>query len=1032
MDFNTLVGVLANTLKPELREESEVKLNEAHKIIEFSPRLLRIVMSDQVPMPVRQAGVIYLKNTINQNWEIKSADASGTIPFSIHESDKQFIRDNIIDAVIQAPDPVRVQLTVCISQMVKHDFPGKWPGIAVQVANILAADKMEAWLGATLSLYQLIKFYEYKKQEERTSLNEAMRVILPLIYNRALQLSSDVTEPSILIQKQILKCFYALVQNYLPLDLISKEIFAQWMSLVREIVIREVPEQTNQVDEDERPNLPWWKCKKWAMHILARVFERYGSPGKVLPDYEEFSTWYIKSFSGGIIEVLVKMLDQYRQKVYIAPRVIQQTLNYLNEGVSHSLTWKLMKPHLIGIISEIVFPLMCHNEEDQELWESDPVEYIRLKYDVFEEFFSPVMAAQALMHSACSTRKEVLQKTMEFVMTLLTSPTLEPHQKAGALHMVGGVADILLKKKIYKDQIELLLLNHVFPVFNSEHGYLRARACWVLHYFSEVKFKNDANLQAAVNHCRHALCVDKELPVKVEAAIAIQMLLTEQAKARDLLKPHIRDVIFELLNVIRETENDDLTNVMQKIVCTYSEEIIPLAVEMTTHLAQIFANVIENDAESDEKAITAMGILNTLETLVNVMEDQKEILQHVEGIVMNVIGLILQRNLIEYYEELLSLIYSLTCTVISERMWQVFPMLYELFNHDNTEYFTDMMPALHNYVTVDGKTFLSNPSHLETIYNMCKRVLTGDLEEDAECHAAKLLEVVILQYRGQIDNVILTFVELALERLTRNVLTAELRTMCLQVVIAALYYNPQMLLENLTKIKLPNTSNSILDQFIKQWIHDSEYFLGLHDRKLSVLGLCHIIQTPSNRPQVITEAGPQILPAMLQLFSGLQRAYTSRAETETDSEEEEGEEEIYNGGELEDEEDDIDEESKQYYEKLDKSINGEEEDEDEEDLDDDENETQLESYQTPLDADDCPDDEYQIFKQVLRNCEATDPSWFSILTNNLNQKQQQELQQIFTLADQRKAVDDSKKIEQQGGYVFNQQTVPTNFNFCSP
>jgi len=457
MDFNTLVGVLANTLKPELREESEVKLNEAHKIIEFSPRLLRIVMSDQVPMPVRQAGVIYLKNTINQNWEIKSADASGTIPFSIHESDKQFIRDNIIDAVIQAPDPVRVQLTVCISQMVKHDFPGKWPGIAVQVANILAADKMEAWLGATLSLYQLIKFYEYKKQEERTSLNEAMRVILPLIYNRALQLSSDVTEPSILIQKQILKCFYALVQNYLPLDLISKEIFAQWMSLVREIVIREVPEQTNQVDEDERPNLPWWKCKKWAMHILARVFERYGSPGKVLPDYEEFSTWYIKSFSGGIIEVLVKMLDQYRQKVYIAPRVIQQTLNYLNEGVSHSLTWKLMKPHLIGIISEIVFPLMCHNEEDQELWESDPVEYIRLKYDVFEEFFSPVMAAQALMHSACSTRKEVLQKTMEFVMTLLTSPTLEPHQKAGALHMVGGVADILLKKKYIK-----IKLNYYF------------------------------------------------------------------------------------------------------------------------------------------------------------------------------------------------------------------------------------------------------------------------------------------------------------------------------------------------------------------------------------------------------------------------------------------------------------------------------------------------------------------------------------------------------------------------------------------
>ena len=41
-----------------------------------------------------------------------------------------------------------------------------------------------------------------------------------------------------------------------------------------------------------------------------------------------------------------------------------------------------------------------------------------------------------------------------------------------------------------------------------------------------------------------------------------------------------------------------------------------------------------------------MGILNTLETIVTVMEDQKDILQHIEGIVVNVIGIILQQNVI--------------------------------------------------------------------------------------------------------------------------------------------------------------------------------------------------------------------------------------------------------------------------------------------------------------------------------------------------------------------------------------------------
>lgn len=34
-------------------------------------------------------------------------------------------------------------------------------------------------------------------------------------------------------------------------------------------------QETLQVDEDDRPELVWWKCKKWALHLVARLFERY-------------------------------------------------------------------------------------------------------------------------------------------------------------------------------------------------------------------------------------------------------------------------------------------------------------------------------------------------------------------------------------------------------------------------------------------------------------------------------------------------------------------------------------------------------------------------------------------------------------------------------------------------------------------------------------------------------------------------------------------------------------------------------------
>jgi len=65
-----------------------------------------------------------------------------------------------------------------------------------------------------------------------------------------------------------------LLQYSLPLDLISREAFSQWMEIVRAVADRPVPEQTNAVDEEDRVDLPWWKCKKWALHILHRMFER--------------------------------------------------------------------------------------------------------------------------------------------------------------------------------------------------------------------------------------------------------------------------------------------------------------------------------------------------------------------------------------------------------------------------------------------------------------------------------------------------------------------------------------------------------------------------------------------------------------------------------------------------------------------------------------------------------------------------------------------------------------------------------------
>ncbi|XP_049885222.1 importin-7 isoform X1 [Pectinophora gossypiella] len=1052
MDTRKLTEILRATIDPNQRQQAEEQLSQIHKIIGFAPSLLQVVMLNEVTIPVRQAGVVYLKNLVTAGWQEKEVEEGEPIPFSIHEQDRAMIRDNIVDAIVQAPEIIRVQLCIALKTIIKHDFPTRWTQIVDKIHIYLQNPDANSWMGALLCLYQLIKNYEYHQAEKRVPLIEAMNLLLPMMYNLIVNLQADQSVESVLVQKQILKCFNGLIKYILPLDLITREVFTKWMEVLRSVMEVPVPEHTLQVDEDERMELPWWKCKKWAVHSLYRLFERYGSPVNAREEYVQFAEWYLTTFTGGILEVLLRVLDQYRNKVYVSPRVLQQTLSYIDQCVTHAHSWKLLKPHMFAVIQDVLFPLMSYSEADEELWNTDPHEYIRLKFvlsmalDIFEDFVSPVTAAQTLLISCCKKRKDMLERTMNLCMQVLTSQNGEygPRQRDGALHMVGTLNDILMKKKYYKEEIDSLLSQYVFPEFHSNLGHMRARACWTLQCFAAVRFKNDALLMEAVRLAVNALINDTELPVKVEAAIAIQMLLTSQEKVHKFLEPQVKPVTSELLKLIRETENDNIANVLQKIVPLYTEQLLPMAFEIMEHLATTFSKVIETDSGTDEKAITAMGLLNTMETVLNVMEDNPEIMAQLEKTVLRVVGHILHHNIIEYYEEAMTLLCNLTDNAISEDMWKVLELLYQVFEKEGFDYFTDMMPVLHNYITVDTNAFLSNENHILAMFNMAKAVLNSDSEDESEIYAAKLLEVMVLQCSGKIDNCLPSFVELVLNRLTRKVKTSELRTMLLQVLIAILYCNPHLLFTILDKLQEAVPNASITQHFIKQWIHDTDCFMGLHDRKLCVLGICTLLEMGPQRP-TLDEVLPKLLPSCLVLFDGLKRAYKSQAEADEDSSEEE-EEEDEDEEVLSSDEDDLEEMSNEYLENLARMAlknsasqgvnmtakidNYESDDDDDDDYDADD--TAIECYTTPLDDKDCPVDEYIKFKSTLTALSTTEPALYHALTSGLTEEQQTQLNAVFVLADQRKAQQDSKRIEQSGGYSFTVPAqVPTTFKFGS-
>ncbi|KAG7277637.1 hypothetical protein CRUP_025322, partial [Coryphaenoides rupestris] len=887
MDPNRIIQALKGTIDPSLRRAAETELNQSYKIINFAPTLLQVIMSEQVEFPVRQAAAIYLKNMVSQYWPDREPSAGQvTFPFNIHENDRQQIREHIVEAVIQSPESIRAQLTMCLRAIIKHDFPGRWTGVVDKIGAYLRSANSGGWYGSLLALYQLVKTYEYKKPEEREPLLTAMQVFLP--------------------------------------------------------------RETLEVDEDDRPELVWWKCKKWALHILTRLFERYGSPGNVTKEYCEFADFFLRTYAVGIQQVLLKVVDEHRQCRYVSPQVLQQSLNYLHQSLSHSVTWKLMKPHMPAICQEVVFPLMCYKDEDDKLWQEDPYEYIRTKFSLYDDHALPATAAQSLLCKAARKRKEVLPQMMEFCHQTLMSPSADPRRKDGALHCIGALAELLQACVSGADG------GHVAELRVSV-AQLPPWSCWVLHCFSPLRFHDDMSLRNAVELVKQDLIADQEMPVKVEAALALQALVSHQEEAKRYIRPYVRPVM---------------------------------------------AGAASTSSRRREKRTTLPITRRSFTTDVRRGEEYED-----------------KRGAKTFYEEILSLAFGLTCQTISPQMWQLLGVLYQVFQHDCFDYFTDMMPLLHNYVTVDTDALLSDPKHLEVIYTMCKKVLTSNAGEDAECHAAKLLEVIVLQCRGRgIDQCIPVFVEAVLERLTRGVKTSELRTMCLQVTIAALYYNPALLVHTLEHMHLPNNPQQpITAHFVNQWMNDTEFFLGLHDRKVCIIGLSVLLELPS-RPAVLEGVAAQLLPSVLLLFLGLKHLYASRLLHKPDLGTPHAGAGAGGGGPDDDQNEEIPSDEDEVIESRGAGLQqhvpaggGTEEEEEEEEEEDDEEDdweeeglegTPLEEYSTPLDYDN-GEDEYQFFTAALLRVQTSDTSWYQKLTASLSDEQKKQLQEIYSQSQQR-------------------------------
>ncbi|TYI11936.1 hypothetical protein ES332_A09G241200v1 [Gossypium tomentosum] len=1023
MDLPGLVVVLQAALNPNPaeRKAAEQSLNQFQYTPQHLVRLLQIIVDNNCDMAVRQVASIHFKNFIAKNW----APLDPNEQQKILQSDKDMVRDHILVFVTQVPPLLRVQLGECLKTIIHADYPEQWPRLLDWVKHNLQDQQV---YGALFVLRILARKYEFKSEEERTPVHRIVEETFPHllnIFNRLVQIDKPALEVADLI-KLICKIFWSSIYLEIPKQLLDPNLFNAWMMLFLNVLERPVPLEGQPVDPELRKSWGWWKVKKWTVHILNRLYTRFGDLKLRNPENRAFAQMFQKNYAGKILECHLNLLGVIRVGGYLPDRVTNLSLQYLSSSISKNSMYTLLQPQIDVLLFEIVFPLMCFNDNDQKLWEEDPHEYVRKGYDIIEDLYSPRTASMDFVSELVRKRgKENLQKFIQFIVEIFKGYDEAPveykpyRQKDGALLAVGALCDKLKQTEPYKSELEHMLMQHVFPEFRSPVGHLRAKAAWVAGQYAHINFSDQNNFRQALHSVVSGLR-DPELPVRVDSVFALRSFV-EACRDLNEIRPILPQLLDEIFKLMNEVENEDLVFTLETIVDKFGEEMAPFALGLCQNLAAAFwkcMNTSEADDEADDPgALAAVGCLRAISTILESVSRLPQLFVQIEPTLLPIMRRMLTTDGQEVFEEVLEIVSYMTffSPTISLEMWSLWPLMIEALADWAIDFFPNILVPLDNYISRGTAHFLTckEPDYQQSLWNMISSVMADKNLEDNDIEPApKLIEVVFQNCRGQVDHWVEPYLRITLDRLRRTE-KSRLKCLLVQVIANSVYYNAVLTLSILNKLcvtmEVFNLWFHLLQQVKKSGLRAN--FKREHDKKVCCLGLTSLLALPDE--QFPGEALELVFKATLDLLVAYKDQVAEAAN------EEEVEDDDMDGFQTDDE-DDANASDKEM------GVDAEDEDEadnirlqklaaqakafrptDDDDDDSDDDFSDDEELQSPIDE----VDPFVFFVDTVKALQASDPIRFQNLTQTLDFHFQALANSVAQHADQRRAEIEKEKME---------------------
>lgn len=931
MDSNLLLECFSATLlaNQSLRREAELQLRQFVLTPGFLGGCLDIISShnEVVNISIKKASAVFFKNRVVKYWSVDGQN-------KIDDDEKPVIKDRILPVLIQSDYNTKQQLIPVLRVLISYDFPNKWKTLLEDTGKLLqqvpvgaSKDEDFSQLYTGLLCFSEIsrKFRWVGNSDRANDLDPIIAQVFPHLLNIGNSIianSEKITELSAEILKLILKVYKFVTYFDLPVVLQTREALISWGEFHGSIINMNAPAYVldTSISEQEKSFLQISKCYKWAVANLYRIFTRYASQSLSKKfAYTEFQKMFCDEFIPHLIPNFLSIIEQWcSRERWLSLPCLYYLLQFLSHCVTQKLTWMLIKPYFENLVSHLIYPLLCPSDDKLEVFETDPHEYIHSNFDIYDEFDTPDVAALGLLVTFVDKRKKTtLEPIITFVYNQLTELQHQPEtleiakKKEGALRLIGGISHyVILPQSPYYSQMEQFLTNLVFPNLLSKFDFLKARTLEISQKFADLEFQDKENLSVLfhgiLSNFSSTNNEETSLPVYFESALVIQAYV-HLPEFKEVLSTIILPTMSKLLDLSNQIDNDAISMVMQECVENFSEQLQPFGVDLMSKLVEQFmrlANDINEASKVDvddfdgdyddqtDKVMAAVGLLNTMITVLLSFENSREICIKLEEVFSPVIEFVLVNKIDDFLTEVGELMENSTFLLrsISPVAWKNFEYLYESFVDGIALMYTEELnQCLQNYLIYGQEDLKKSPQVIEKFYNIFKIIIESDDNQvgfNDILFACELAQTFILTlqdqanpYTSNIINCILTISQ-GMKQDSQHIRSNTFDVNVHNVIIAAMVYDSNTALMNLQ-------ASHQLGPFLERWFNLIPALKRVYDLKLSTLGLMSLMNNNDALnilgKGIVDQMGPKlavIMKALPKAIENLEHRRKNFNETE--------------------------------------------------------------------------------------------------------------------------------------------------------